>query len=491
MMGNTRSIVLMTLFLLLFSFSCSPIEKVRTVSSFTSLEDIPLRKLNETFQGEKIPPQFAEKLRDAREKDRFKVLVDFNEQVDLKKFSETLRKKNLKKIRRREAVIQALRFVSEKKEEQIKPLLDALLAEGKINYYKKISIVNRFYAVANATAIFQLAEREDIARIHQEYNSSEQSPGRQLKAVDNITVKKSFTENSWAVAMMGADLAWEWGYDGSGVVIGSLDTGIWLPHEQLKDNFRGGDNSWFDPVTGSKKPSDSKGHGSGVLSCALGTNKNNRIIGIAKGSQWIAALANYRNFYNNIHMTLSADWMLNVGKPDVIVNAWSQGNKKCYEFDLDFINAWKAAEMFPVFAAGNRGPSKASSESPAELSGTFPEGLPVFSVGSIDEQGKVSSFSSRGPSRCGDFTFPTIVAPGENVPFVFPVKLDAYMVYSGTSSATGFAAGAIAILIQKYPELSVSELEKLIKEKAVDKGPPGPDNDYGFGLIYLPPLLEN
>ncbi len=439
-----------------------------------------------------MSPQFAKKLRESRQKDRFKVLVDFNAQLDLKTFVETLGSKNLSKMQRREAVIKALRIVSDKKEEHIKPLIDTLLADRDITYYKKFSIVNRFYAVANAKAVFQLAEREDIARIHEEYRSSTERTGKQIEKMSNDTLKESFSEYSWAVSMMGADQVWELGYDGTGVVIGSMDTGIWLPHEQLHDNYRGGENSWCDPITGSKSPFDSKGHGSGVLSCALGTNKNNRIISVAKGSQWIAALSNHRNFYNNIYMTICADWMLNVGKPDVIVNAWShRKDKKCYEFDLDFINAWKAAEMFPVFAAGNRGPSASSSESPAELTGTIPDGSPVFSVGSINAEGKVSSFSSRGPSRCGDFTFPTIVAPGENVPFVLPAKEDAYMVYSGTSSATGFAAGAIAILIQQYPELGVSELEKLIKEKAVDKGLPGPDNDYGFGLIYLPALIKN
>jgi bacillopeptidase F len=455
-----------------------------------SPSDYPLRYLIEESQEEKMSSSLAEILEKSSEEARFKVLIDFNEQLDLHKFTKDLRKRNLRKIQRREIVIRALRSVSNKKESEIKPLLESLIANGDMDYYKKISIINRLYVVANARAVLQLAEREDIVRIHKEYSSFEQRTGRQSASAEKVTIKE-FTGDSWAVSMIGAEEAWSMGYDGSGVVIGSLDTGVWSSHEQLKTNFRGGENSWYDPMTGTKKPFDSKGHGSGVLSCALANNKNNKIIGIAKGSQWIAALANHRNYYNNIHMTLCADWMLNVGRPDIIVNAWSHGAKECHAFDLEFINAWKAAEIFPVFAAGNRGPSAASGESPAELFGTFPDGSPVFSVGSINSVGDISSFSSRGPSRCGGFTFPTIVAPGEEVPFVLPSKPDAYMIYSGTSSAAGFAAGAIAILIQKYPEMSVPELENLIKEKAVDKGAPGPDNDYGFGLIYLPALLRD
>jgi subtilisin family serine protease len=83
-----------------------------------------------------------------------------------------------------------------------------------------------------------------------------------------------------------------------------------------------------------------------------------------------------------------------------------------------------------------------------------------------------------------------IVAPGEKVFFAFPIQADSYMEYSGTSHATGYAAGVIALIIQKYPEMSVPEIEQRLKDRAVDLGTEGPDNDYGFGLISIPALLD-
>jgi len=182
--------------------------------------------------------------------------------------------------------------------------------------------------------------------------------------------------------------------------------------------------------------------------------------------------------------------MFTVGKPDIIVNAWSHGRARCDSFDIDFINAWKAAEIFPVFSAGNQGPREESSESPADLLASFSGKVPVLSVGSIDSQRTVSRFSSRGPSRCTGKLFPMIVAPGEKVFFAFPIQADSYMEYSGTSPATGYAAGVIALIIQKYPEMSVHEIEQRLKDRAVDLGTEGPDNDYGFGLISIPALLD-
>ncbi len=463
-------------------------DQAKDRTSTPSIENLPLKSLNKDSKEEKITKEFAQILEESPSEKKYKVLIDFDEQLDLVKYSKILRKENLSKIQRREAVIKALYLISERTEKDIKDLIDSFLAQGDIDYFKKISIINRLYIVGNAKSILEFAKRKDVSRIIQEYSPLSTRMGQQHKKEVEILSQRDIKDN-WVIKMMGADIAWEMGYDGTGVTIGIIDTGVWYQHEQLKKNFKSGENSWYDPVSGSIKPIDSKSHGTGVISCAAGTNENNRNIGIAKGAKWIAALANHRNTYSNIYMTLSADWILNIGKPDVIVNAWSHGRKKCYAFDLDFINAWKAAEMFPVFAAGNSGPSKSSSESPADLAETFPDGSPVFSVGSINSEGLVSSFSSRGPSRCSHQIFPTVVAPGEDVFFAFPTKEDAYIGYSGTSSATGFAAGAIALLIQKFPEMSVDEMEKLIKERAIDKGIKGPDNDYGFGLIYLPAII--
>ncbi|MEW5807680.1 MAG: S8 family serine peptidase [Acidobacteriota bacterium] len=485
-----------TLFLILLCSlfvmsSCTISSKKRSERISFKTDDVPVVILTETSSPLKTSEQFAKVLQEASSSQKFKVLFDFREQLDLVNFKTRLNGLGLSKSARRDEVIKALNILSDRKEKEIRPIVESLMERGEIEYFKKFSIVNRFYAVASASAIRALAAREDIARVIEEYHSASERAGSQYENIKEIEALQGDITENWALKIMGAEKVWAMGFDGSGVVVGSLDTGVWLHHEQLRKNFRGGDKSWFDPVTGTSEPFDSKGHGTGVLSCASGRNENRKKIGVAPGSTWVAALANHKNFYNNIHMTCCADWMLNVAKPDVIVNAWSHSRSKCKDFDLDFINAWKAAEIFPVFAAGNQGPSHSSSESPADLPSTFPGGVPAFSVGSVNAGKEVSSFSSRGPSRCSGEIFPMVVAPGEDVFFAFPIQSNSYMTYSGTSAASGYAAGAVAILIQKYPEMSVEDLERLLKNHAVDLGSPGPDNESGFGLIYLPDLIRS
>ncbi len=446
---------------------------------------LPIRFLE---SKEKISDHLLRALEDSSPDKKFKVLIDFKEQLDLLSFRSSLKGKMKKE--RREAVIEALKSVSEAKEREILSLIESLSESGNIEYSKKLSIVNRLYIVADATAILALSSRPDVARVIEEYSSVPGKTGRQFNRSSDITLQRGTIDDNWALKSMGAEIAWKNGFNGSGVVVGSLDTGVWLEHEQLKGNYRAGNNSWFDPVSGSSLPSDSKGHGTGVLSCAVGKNAGKNKVGVAPAAQWIAALSNHRNYYNNIFMSLCADWMLNVGRPDIIVNAWSHGSVQCDTFDLDFINAWKAAEIFPVFAAGNIGPAERSSESPADLSSTFPVESPVFSIGAVNSAMTVSHFSSRGPSRCTGKLFPMAVAPGEDVFFAFPIQADSYIAYSGTSSATGYAAGAIALLIQKFPEMSVAEIEQLLKNLALDLGKKGPDNESGYGFLYLPSLLE-
>jgi bacillopeptidase F len=155
----------------------------------------------------------------------------------------------------------------------------------------------------------------------------------------------------------------------------------------------------------------------------------------------------------------------------------------CYlEFQQD-IQALKASEIAVVFSAGNEGLNgPASSISPANN----PES---FAVGAVSSTLDIAGFSSRGPSACvleNDF-FPEVVAPGVSVKTsdltyngLFPIRTHSV---SGTSFASPHVAGAMALLLSAFPELTVSEVESALMDTAVDLGDIGPDNDYGFGMI--------
>jgi hypothetical protein len=55
--------------------------------------------------------------------------------------------------------------------------------------------------------------------------------------------------------------------------------------------------------------------------------------------------------------------------------------------------------------------------------------------------------------------------------------------FSGTSAATAFASGAVALLLRQRPTLTHAELTTLLRQTARDLGTAGHDAEFGYGLL--------
>lgn len=291
----------------------------------------------------------------------------------------------------------------------------------------------------------------------------------------------------WNIAAIGAPQLWELGHYGTGVVAASMDTGVDGTHPDLQDRWRGGTNSWFDPHGEHALPADVHGHGTGTMGVILGGDDGGTSIGVAPGARWIAVKIfddAGSALYSDIH--LGYQWLLDPDgnpdvddAPDVINNSWGlqDPNHLCItEFQPD-LEVMQAAGIAVTFAAGNDGPSPATSTSPAN------NGV-AMSVGAVDAGNVIALFSSRGPSACGGI-FPTVVAPGVSVLtaglyFGFP---GAYTTVSGTSFAAPHLSGAMALLMGAFPSLDASVIEDSLVNSATDLGLTGTDYDYGNGMI--------
>lgn len=416
-------------------------------------------------------------------------LVDLTEQVDLERLGADLRAAGIGKLGRRDRVIDALETVARRQQAALADRIEGLQATGEVGLVRPVAIVNRIVVEATAPGILALAGSDEVARVQPEWTSRRSAVSR-TGSTASPTPALGERFDSWAIEALRVEPLWSQGLDGRGVVVAAVDSGAYAEHEQLHGRMAGNGRGWFDPVEGRPEPYDSHGHGTSVLGLAVGGNPDGRRIGIAPGATWAAALGNFRNVYSRARMTLAADWILRVARPDVLVNAWSNDHDGCASFDLPFINAWKAAEIVVVFPAGNAGPGEASGESPAQLTGVYPGGAPVFAVAGLDPTLQPYRESSRGPSRCGSPRFPSLAAPGAELPFAFPGGPDRYGVGAGTSLAAGLVAGAAALLVQAEPGLSADEIEAALVAGARDIAPRGEDPSTGAGRLDLTLALE-
>lgn len=288
----------------------------------------------------------------------------------------------------------------------------------------------------------------------------------------------------WNLTMLQADRVWsEFGVDGSGIVVGSSDSGVDGAHPALSAGFRGGDDSWYDPWNGTRTPSDHGGHGTHTLGSAVGGHN----VGVAPGARWIGCVNLDRNLGNPARYLDCLQFMLAPfplggdpiadGRPEraphVLTNSWGcPPIEGCDPGALaPATAALAAAGIYVVAAAGNTGPSCGSIEDPPAI---YPD---VLTVGAVDRERRVTEFSSRGPVAGGPAK-PDVVAPGADVLSAMPGG--GYARLDGTSMATPHVAGVVALMWSANPALigDIARTRDILRDTArpSETLPAGSDN---------------
>jgi hypothetical protein len=153
------------------------------------------------------------------------------------------------------------------------------------------------------------------------------------------------------------------------------------------------------------------------------------------------------------------------------------------------VNAAVDAGKIVVVAAGNSGdlPSSVGSPGAAEKAitvGAVAEwsadpSAPNHSAGTF-----LAPFSSRGPTLApSSLTKPDIAAPGVSVISAAHNTGSGYAMASGTSMATPFTTGTVALMLDADPTLTTTAVASLLSTTAIDVGPVGKDNHWGWGLL--------
>ncbi|MGW0334633.1 S8 family peptidase [Streptomyces sp. NPDC003011] len=269
-------------------------------------------------------------------------------------------------------------------------------------------------------------------------------------------VRKASLDKS--VPQIGAPKAWAAGYDGKGVKIAVLDTGVDATHPDLKNQVIAAKN-----FTAAADTTDKVGHGTHVASIAAGTGAKSggAYKGVAPGAQVLnGKVLDDTGSGDDSGILAGMEWAAAEGAQ--IVNL-SLGGTDTPEVDpleaaVNKLSADKGI-LFAI-AAGNSGPESVGSPGSADA---------ALTVGAVDDKDLLASFSSTGP-RLGDGAVkPDVTAPGVDITAASAKgsaieqevgeKPAGYLSISGTSMATPHVAGAAAILKQQHPDWTYAELK--------------------------------
>ncbi|HEU5012580.1 MAG TPA: S8 family serine peptidase [Roseiflexaceae bacterium] len=310
----------------------------------------------------------------------------------------------------------------------------------------------------------------------------------------------------WNLTAIGADRVWnELHVTGKGIVIGQSDSGVDGSHPALAAGYRGhggqNDYNWFDPWTGTSAPTDFGGHGTHTLGTALGRGG----IGVAPDAQWFACVNLQRNLgdpalYLDCMQFMLAPFPqggnpLKDGNPTlaahVLNNSW--GCPEIEGCDAEALapatRALRDAGIFVVASAGNSGPECSTVTDPIAIYDS------AFSVGAVDANGNVTSFSSRGPVTVDGSgrPKPDIAAPGDDVLSSLPGGT--YGANSGTSMAGPHVVGVVALMWSANPRLigDIPRTEQILRQTAQPytgaqqpgcfSAENGVSNAYGYGIV--------
>ncbi len=451
-----------------------------------------------------LSPRLKAMLDDTPVDNPVSVLVHFVDQVDLQKLSAELTSRKATRQQRHAEVVYTLKEAA-RIQDELAAELDSAAADQGIMGYTRYWIANVMVVFAVPAQIERIVLREDVDYVEPNFVPE------LIRPIDVHPVPRGSEMDARGIGTTPGLMAvrapevWDLLHiDGTGTLIGSLDTGVDGNHPALasrwRGNFAAADECWLDVVgSDSSFPSDDNGHGTHTTGTMTGIAPDDTI-GVAPGAHWIAA--------NAIDQTVGGDldndiiecfqWFTDPDGnpdtiedvPDVLQNSWGvsedfSGYTSCDERWWGVIDNCEAAGVVVVFSAGNRGPDPRTMGSPADRATSM---FNCFSVGSTQhyQPYEVSDFSSRGPTTCRNVEPPAAIKPEVSAPgsdIYSASSGGGYQYMSGTSMAGPHVTGVAALMRQANPDIEVDALKQILMETAVDLGTAGEDNDYGWGII--------
>lgn len=248
-------------------------------------------------------------------------------------------------------------------------------------------------------------------------------------------------------------------YNGNGVKVAVIDTGIDYTHPDLSNNYIGG----YDYVNEDNDPIDDNGHGTHVSGTIAAEDNNIGVVGVAPEAKIIAVKAFNSSGTGFISDIVPAIYDSADNGAQVISMSWKIDSN--YQSVRDsIIYAYNKGAILIAAAGNNYG-------SYIRYPAAYPE---VIAVTATDNRDKIADFSNIG-------TDAELSAPGVTIYSTLPGGSYGYK--SGTSMSTPHVSGVAALVLSSDFSLTNNDVRTIMQNTAIDLGSPGRDIYFGFGLV--------
>lgn len=290
----------------------------------------------------------------------------------------------------------------------------------------------------------------------------------------------------WSHRVVNIKDAWNENLFGDDIVVAVLDTGVDGTNPDLQGQIIEGYRPLYDSIIPPNSDSSYGGsHGTHVAGIIAAKLDGKGVVGVAPRAK-IMPIVIFDNggwYIGDEYTAKGIIWAVNHGAK-VLSNSWggpgySQILKDAFDYALE-----KGVTV--VVAAGNSTSSQTFLY-PANYPGIIQVAAAEFNGGNV----KTAYFSNGSPMI-------TVAAPGRDIlstmpqigsngydsdSFICDENGGYYGFMSGTSMATPYVSGFVALLLQKYPSAKPWQIRKIIESSALDIDEPGIDERSGYGFV--------
>ena len=448
----------------------------------------------------KITPDLQEELDKQPSTDKtFSVIITMTDEYDQAQMAHEIQ--YMKSEERRSYVVDELKRFSKASQSDLLQLLNEGVKSEIVKDVKSFWLFNGISCTTTREMIEALSQRKDIAVIDLD---------RVVMLPDNekaTEVTEAIRGLAWHVSQVHANDVWAYngasGYDGIGVVVAIIDTGVNYNHVDLSGHmWNGGDeypNHGYDFFSKDNDPMDEYGHGTHCAGITAGDGTSGTQTGIAPNATIMAL-----KVFGGAGSEASTDDILDAmsfaveyGANIVNMSLGSAGASGNAYYRQAFVNMMNANVVASV-AAGNHGQNYDTYSLPANIGS--PGNCPspwhnpdqalsggqsaAITIGASNRSDRKTTFSSFGPVTWGnvsdynDYPYaegsttetglikPDIITPGADIVSCDFSDNSGHVSNKGTSMAAPLASGIMALMLQANPNLTPSQIDQILETTA-------------------------